>query len=128
MTDQPLNENSGHKTLDANAVRRVAEGEHADRSRLRRFLLDNRPALGSLLVFVLMITLFFIGNPTVFSQWSIYRAVLIGLPVVLFVVVPLVFVVTVGEIDPVIPGHHRYVRLGLRTRGVQASGYDPFLG
>jgi ribose/xylose/arabinose/galactoside ABC-type transport system permease subunit len=101
MTDNV--ENAGaRQALDANAVRRVAEGTHADRSRFRRFLLDNRPALGSLLVFVLMILVFMVGNPTVFTQWSIYRAVLIGLPVVLFVVVPLVYVVTVGEIDPFI--------------------------
>ena len=38
------------KTLDANAVRRVADGTHADRSRFRRFLLDNRPAPGGVLV------------------------------------------------------------------------------
>ena len=92
MTDNAQSADS-RKALDANAVRRVAEGTHADRSRFRRFLLDNRPALGSLLVFVLMILVFMIGNPTVFTQWSIYRAVLIGLPVVLFVVVPLVYVV-----------------------------------
>ena len=64
-----------------------------------------------------MLAVFFIGNPDVFSQWNIYRAVLIGLPVVLFVVVPLVFVVTVGEIDLSFPGDHRYVGLGLRACG-----------
>jgi len=87
------------KPLDANAARRAAEGRHADDSKFRRYLRDNRPAIGSLLVFVVMLAIFFVGNTAVFSQWSIYRAVLQGLPVVLFVVVPLVFVVTVGEID-----------------------------
>jgi ribose/xylose/arabinose/galactoside ABC-type transport system permease subunit len=69
---------------------------------------------------------FFIGNPAVFSQWSIYRAVLIGLPVVLFVVVPLVFVVTVGEIDLSFPA-----TIGMSCwvfALVVQAGYDPFLG
>jgi ribose/xylose/arabinose/galactoside ABC-type transport system permease subunit len=125
MTDNA--EGTGaRKTLDANAVRRVAEGTHADRSRFRRFLLDNRPALGSLLVFVLMILVFVIGNPTVFTQWSIYRAVLIGLPVVLFVVVPLVYVVTVGEIDLSFPA--TIGMSGWTFALVVQAGGDPFLG
>jgi ribose/xylose/arabinose/galactoside ABC-type transport system permease subunit len=120
-------ENAGaRQALDANAVRRVAEGTHADRSRLRRFLLDNRPALGSLLVFVLMILVFMVGNPTVFTQWSIYRAVLIGLPVVLFVVVPLVYVVTVGEIDLSFPA--TIGMSGWAFALVVQAGFDPFIG
>ena len=100
MSDQVNSDSPSPVTsLDAGAVRRMAEGRHADQSRLRRFLLANRPAIGSLVVFAVMLACFFIGNPEVFSQWNMYRAVLIGLPVVLFVVVPLVFVVTVGEID-----------------------------
>jgi ribose/xylose/arabinose/galactoside ABC-type transport system permease subunit len=112
--------------LDANAARRMAEGRHADQSRLRRFLLDNRPALGSLLVAVLMIGAFWAGNPEVFGQWSIYRAVLIGLPVVLFVVVPLVFVITVGEIDLSFPA--TIGMSGWVFALVVQAGYDPFLG
>ena len=38
------------KALDADTIRRVAEGKHADRSRLRRFLRDHRPAVGSFVV------------------------------------------------------------------------------
>jgi ribose/xylose/arabinose/galactoside ABC-type transport system permease subunit len=113
-------------TLDANAVRRAAEGRHADQSRLRRFLLDHRPTLGSLLVAVVMIIAFWIGNPDVFGQWNIYRAVLIGLPVVLFVVVPLVFVVTVGEIDLSFPA--TIGMSGWVFSLVVQAGYDPFLG
>jgi ribose/xylose/arabinose/galactoside ABC-type transport system permease subunit len=126
MTDNTTAGKAPAKTLDANAVRRTAEGQHADQSRFRRFLLDNRPALGSLLVFVLMIVVFWVGNPTVFSQWSIYRAVLIGLPVVLFVVVPLVFVVTVGEIDLSFPA--TIGMSGWVFALVVQAGYDPFLG
>lgn len=114
------------KTFDANAARQVADGKHADESKLRRFLTSNRPALGSLLVFVLMIAFFLIGNPEVFTQWNIYRAVLIGLPVVLFVVVPLAFVITVGEIDLSFPSV-----IGMSGWAFAASvqaGFDPFLG
>ena len=114
------------KTLDANAVRRVAEGTHADQSRFRRFVMDHRPALGSLLVLVLMLAVFAFGNPMVFTQWSIYRAVLIGLPVVLFVVVPLVYVVTVGEIDLSFPA--TIGMSGWAFALVVQAGYDPFLG
>lgn len=126
MTDTTNKGESASTTLDADAVRRVAEGRHADQSRLRRFLLDNRPALGSLLVFVAMIVVFMIGNPTVFTQWSIYRAVLIGLPVVLFVVVPLVYVVTVGEIDLSFPA--TIGMSGWVFALVVQAGFDPFLG
>jgi ribose/xylose/arabinose/galactoside ABC-type transport system permease subunit len=126
MTDDTNPNATGTKTLDANAVRRDAEGRHADQSKFRRFVIDNRPALGSLLVFVLMIAVFMIGNPMVFTQWSIYRAVLIGLPVVLFVVVPLVYVVTVGEIDLSFPA--TIGMSGWAFALVVQAGYDPFLG
>ena len=114
------------EALDASAARRLAEGRHADQSPFRRFLRDNRPAIGSLVVFIVMLAAFFIGNPGVFSQWSIYRAVLQGLPVVLFVVVPLVFIVTVGEIDLSFPATMGMA--GWAFALVVQAGYDPFLG
>ena len=40
-----------------------------------------------------------IASPRVFLSWPIYNSVLVTLPVALCLVVPLVFVVTVGEID-----------------------------
>ena len=61
-----------------------------------------------------------------FSQWNIYRAVLIGLPVVLFVVVPLVFVVTVGEIDLSFPATIGVS--GWVFSLVVSAGCDPFIG
>lgn len=114
------------KVLDANAVRRFAEGKHADQSKFRRFLMTNRPAIGSFLVFVLMITIFLVSRPEVFSSWNIYRAVLIGLPVVIFCVVPLVFVVTVGEIDLSFPA--TIGMSGWVFALVVQAGYDPMLG
>lgn len=112
--------------LDANAVRRVAEGRHADQSPLRRFLRTNRPALGALAVAVLMLLVFLIGDPQVFTSWNVYRAVLIGLPVVIFVVVPLVYVVTVGEIDLSFPA--TIGMTGWVFALVVQAGFDPFLG
>lgn len=112
--------------LDANAVRRVAEGQHADQSPLRRFLRANRPAIGALVVAVLMLLVFLIGDLQVFTSWNVYRAVLIGLPVVIFVVVPLVYVVTVGEIDLSFPA--TIGMTGWVFALIVQAGFDPFLG
>ena len=68
-------------------------------SALRRFLTTNRAAVGTLAVFVAMIAIFMAANPSVFLHWQIYSSVLVSLPVALCLVVPLVFIVTVGEID-----------------------------
>ena len=65
----------------------------------RRFLTANRAAVGTLAVFIVMMAVFTFANPTVFTHWQIYSSVLVTLPVALCLVVPLVFVVTVGEID-----------------------------
>ncbi|MEO9231422.1 MAG: ABC transporter permease [Devosia sp.] len=95
-------------------------------SPLRRFLLSNRASLGTLAVFVVMMLIFFAFAPRIFSHWPIYNSVLLTLPVALFLVVPLVFLVTVGEIDlsfPATMGFSAWIFALL----VQA-GYDPFLG
>ena len=70
--------------------------------------------------------IFLAANPRVFTTWQLYSAVLVTLPVALFLVVPLVFVVTVGEIDLAFPatmGFSAWIFALL----VQA-GFDPFLG
>jgi ribose/xylose/arabinose/galactoside ABC-type transport system permease subunit len=66
---------------------------------LRLFVSRNRAAVGTFVVFVLMMAVFMIASPAVFLSWPIYGSVLVTLPVALVLVVPLVFVVTVGEID-----------------------------
>lgn len=93
---------------------------------IRRFIDDNRAPLGTFAVFVLMMAVFIAANPRVFSEWTIYRSVLTTLPVALFLVVPLVFVVTAGEIDLSFPA----------TMGFSAwifalvvhAGLSPYLG
>ena len=93
---------------------------------VRRYLLNNRAALGTLGVFVVMMVVFLIANPRVFTTWQLYSAVLVTLPVALFLVVPLVFVVTVGEIDLAFPATMGF-SAWIFALVVQA-GYDPFLG
>jgi simple sugar transport system permease protein len=105
---------------------RIAATDDPPDHLLRRMLTENRAALGTLGVFVVMMAIFIAANPAVFTTWSIYSSVLTTLPVALFVVVPLVFVVTVGEIDlsfPATMGFSSWIFALL----VQA-GYDPFLG
>ncbi len=65
----------------------------------RRFLMDNRAAAGTVVVFVAMMSVFMVASPDVFMSWDIYNSVLVTLPVALCLAVPLVFIVTVGEID-----------------------------
>ncbi len=96
-----------------------------ERSWLKRFISDNRASIGTLAVFVAMMILFFIGNPRVFSDHRIYYSVLTTLPVAIFVVVPMVFIVTVGEIDLSFPAVMAFAAW-IFALGIQA-GYDPFL-
>jgi simple sugar transport system permease protein len=93
---------------------------------VRRFVSGNRASLGTLGVFVVMMAIFFAFAPGIFSQWPIYNSVLLTLPVALFLVVPLVFIVTVGEIDlsfPAVMGFSAWIFALL----VQA-GADPLIG
>jgi ribose/xylose/arabinose/galactoside ABC-type transport system permease subunit len=108
-------------------VSKAAESwSHPHDHPLRRFMLTNRAALGSLAVFLAMLLIFTIANPAVFTSWALYASVLTTLPVAIFLTVPLVFIVTVGEIDLSFPA----------TMGCAAwafalfvkAGYDPILG
>jgi simple sugar transport system permease protein len=103
-----------------------AEVRHPNNHPLRRYILNNRAALGTFAVFILMMAIFLIANPRVFTTWQLYSSVLVTLPVALFLVVPLVFVVTVGEIDLAFPatmGFSAWIFALLAQAGV-----DPFLG
>jgi ribose/xylose/arabinose/galactoside ABC-type transport system permease subunit len=93
---------------------------------MRGFVLDNRTSLGTLAVFVAMMVIFTIANPTVFTTWYLYSSVLTTLPVALFLVVPLVFVVTSGEIDLSFPATMGFASWVFAL--VVQAGYDPFLG
>jgi ribose/xylose/arabinose/galactoside ABC-type transport system permease subunit len=98
---------------------------HPSERPLRRFMIANRASLGSLVIFVLMMLTFFAANPVVFSNWGLYLAVMTTLPVALFLVAPLVFVVTSGEIDLSFPAVMGLAALAFAV--VVQAGYDPFL-
>ena len=70
-----------------------------DASGLVKWLRNNRRALTSTLFLIVMLVGFTMANTEVFTQFKTYRSVMIALPVSIFLVVPLVFVVTAGEID-----------------------------
>jgi ribose/xylose/arabinose/galactoside ABC-type transport system permease subunit len=104
----------------------LSRPRHPDNHPLRRLVLANRASLGTLAVFVVMMAIFFGANPRVFTTWQIYSSVLVTLPVALFLVVPLVFVVTAGEIDLSFPATMGFSSWFFAL-AVQ-SGFDPFLG
>jgi ribose/xylose/arabinose/galactoside ABC-type transport system permease subunit len=95
-------------------------------SAMRRFLETNRAAVGTFAVFVVMMSIFMIASPRVFLSWPIYNSVLVTLPVALCLVVPLVFIVTVGEIDLSFPATMGF-SAWIFALVVQA-GFSPFLG
>jgi len=91
-----------------------------------RFIDANRAPLGTLAVFLVMMGVFLTANPRVFSEWNIYRSVLTTLPVALFLVVPLVFVVTSGEIDLSFPATMGFSAWMFAL--VVQAGFSPYLG
>jgi simple sugar transport system permease protein len=109
------------KAIDGNRA-----GIHPSDRKLRRTLLTNRAALGSLGVFVVMLLIFFVANPRVFSTWGLYVSVMTTLPVALFMTAPLVFIVTAGEIDLSFPAVFGFASLAFAV--VVQAGFDPFLG
>jgi ribose/xylose/arabinose/galactoside ABC-type transport system permease subunit len=92
---------------------------------LWRFVDANRASLGTLAVFLAMMAVFIVSNPRVFTEWTIYRSVLTTLPVAIFLVVPLVFVVTVGEIDLSFPATMGFAAWIFAL--VVHAGFSPYL-
>jgi ribose/xylose/arabinose/galactoside ABC-type transport system permease subunit len=117
---------SGGRTGPLAANTAAPRWRHPSDYRLRSFMLDNRAALGTLGVFTMMMAVFLIANPVVFTTWYLYSSVLTTLPVALFVVVPLVFVVTSGEIDLSFPATMGFASWVFAL--VVQAGYSPFLG
>jgi ribose/xylose/arabinose/galactoside ABC-type transport system permease subunit len=92
---------------------------------LGRFVVANRASIGSLSVFLVMLAIFFVANPRVFSSWGLYASILTTLPVAIFMAVPLVFIVTAGEIDLSFPATMGATSLAFAY--VVQAGYDPSL-
>jgi len=85
--------------LDQAAMKSDKPAVDRPASAFRRLLADNRAAVGTFVVFIAMMSVFMVASPAVFMSWEIYNSVLVTLPVALCLAAPLVFVVTVGEID-----------------------------
>ena len=97
-----------------------------DASGLVKWLRNNRRALTSTLFLIVMLIGFTMANTDVFTQFKTYRSVMIALPVSIFLVVPLVFVVTAGEIDlsfPSVVGLSSYAFVSIVDQGG-----DPLIG
>jgi ribose/xylose/arabinose/galactoside ABC-type transport system permease subunit len=88
------------------------------------FVRQNRRALSALVVFAVMMAIFTLANPSVFLNPITYRAVFISLPINMFVVVPLVFIVTSGEIDLSFPATVGITSWLFST--LVHTGWDPF--
>lgn len=78
---------------------RAAPQVRPPRSRFRQWVNNNRRALSALMIFAVMLTIFTMLSPRVFTNPITYRSIFISLPISLFVVVPMVFIVASGEID-----------------------------
>jgi ribose/xylose/arabinose/galactoside ABC-type transport system permease subunit len=92
---------------------------------LRQWVNNNRRALSALMIFAVMLTIFMILSPRVFTNPITYRSIFISLPITLFVVVPLVFIVASGEIDLSFPA-----TVGITSWVFAAAvrdGWDPFV-
>ena len=68
-------------------------------SPLSKFIRGNRRPISALVLFVVLISCFTAANPRLFTNPLIYNAVFVSLPISIILVVPLVFIVTAGEID-----------------------------
>ena len=64
-----------------------------------KFFHKNGRALGSMGYFLLLMLVFFIGAPEVWSRPNLHQSVFVMMPTLIFMVIPLVFLVTSGEID-----------------------------
>ncbi len=87
---------------------------------------DNRRVLTSTGFLIVMLIIFTVANTDVFTKFTTYRSVMISLPVSIFVVVPLVFVVTAGEIDLSFPSIVGVSAYGFAL--IVDSGGSPILG
>ncbi|MBA7477743.1 Ribose import permease protein RbsC [subsurface metagenome] len=60
---------------------------------------DNMMPVRAAAFFIIMMTVYIIARPDVFLSSSIYTAVFVSLPAMVFMVIPMVFIITSGQID-----------------------------
>ena len=66
---------------------------------LRSYISRNRSWVGTGVVFLTMMAIFLVSSPEVFGTWVTHKSVMVSLPVLVFLTLPLVFIIAVGEID-----------------------------
>ena len=66
---------------------------------LKEEIKRNRIQLSMVFVFFLVWAIYVIGNPTVFTQFTIYRAFLTAIPIIGIMALAATFIITLGEID-----------------------------
>jgi len=68
-------------------------------SAFKKYFHKNGRAMGSMGYFLLLMIVFLIGAPEAWIRPNFHQSVFVMLPVIMFMVIPLVFLVTAGEID-----------------------------
>lgn len=91
---------------------------------IRRWARQNRRALSAVLIFAVLLTIFTLANPRVFTNPITYKAIFTSMPISLLVVVPMVFIVASGEIDLSFPATAG-ITAWVFSAAVQ-SGWNPF--
>ena len=69
------------------------------KSLMSNFFHNNGRALGSMGYFVLLMLVFLIGAPEAWLRPNLHQSVFVMMPTLIFLVIPLVFLVASGEID-----------------------------
>ena len=72
---------------------------YKESSKLINFLHNNARALGSMGYFIILMLVFLIGAPEAWMRPNLHQSVFVMMPTLLFLVIPLVFLVASGEID-----------------------------
>lgn len=70
-----------------------------EKSTFSKFFHNNGRALGSMGYFMILMLIFLIGAPEAWLRPNLHQSVFVMMPTLLFLVVPLVFLVASGEID-----------------------------
>ena len=68
-------------------------------SAFKNYFHKNGRAMGSMGYFILLMIVFLIGAPEAWIRPNLHQSVFVMMPTLLFMVIPLVFLVTSGEID-----------------------------
>ena len=100
--------------------------EDSNNSNLKKYFHKNGRALGSMGYFLLLMIVFLIGAPEVWIRPNLHQSVFVMMPTLLFMVVPLVFLVTSGEID--LSFASTYGLSAYVFALIVSAGIDPILG